>query len=271
MKYYVKIILSYKMDGGNLMMPVLFVGHGSPMNAIESNKFTKGWQEIATSIPIPTAILSISAHWLTDGTHVSTVENPNTIHDFYGFPQTLFSVKYNAKGCPLLAQETIDLLGGIAVADNSWGLDHGTWSVLRVMYPNANIPVYQLSINTQATPKELFEIGRKLKPLRERNVLILASGNVVHNLGVLDFSVNGGFDWANNFDDFIENKIKNRDFEDIFKYRELGDIARYSVPTTDHFHPLFYILGATESTDKISVFNKSCMAGSLSMTSYMFT
>ena len=192
------------------MMPVLFVGHGSPMNTIENNEYTKGWQEIAFSIPKPTAILSISAHWLTNGTQVSILENPKTIHDFYGFPKALFDMEYKAKGSPMLAEKTIELLGDIAIADNNWGLDHGTWSVLSVMYPKADIPVYQMSIDRKATPEELFEIGKKLKTLRDSNVLILGSGNVVHNLGVLDFSMNGGFDWAYNFDNYITEKVKER-------------------------------------------------------------
>lgn len=253
------------------MMPVLFIGHGSPMNAIEDNAYTKGWESIAASIPRPAAILSISAHWLTQGTKVSILDNPKTIHDFYGFPKELFDMEYKAKGSPLYAEKTIELLSDVAVSDDSWGLDHGTWSVLNVMYPKAEIPVYQMSIDRQATPRELFNIGKQLQPLRESGVLIMASGNVVHNLGLIDFSVEGGFDWADTFDNYITERIEQRDFESVLNYRRLGDAASLSVPSTEHYNPLLYILGAVNDSDKVAIYNKSCMAGSLSMTSYVFS
>jgi len=253
------------------MMPVIFIGHGSPMNAIEENEYTKGWKEIADNIPKPKVILSISAHWVTDGTKVSTVENPKTIHDFYGFPKELYDVEYKAKGSLESAVKTIELLDGIARADDSWGLDHGTWSVLRVMYPNADIPVYQMSIDMNATPKELFEIGKKLKSLRDSDILILGSGNIVHNLGIMDYSMEDGFDLAIEFNDYITKKIEQKDFESIFNYKQLGNAARLSVPTTEHFNPLLYVLGATTDLDKVTIFNKSFMAGSLAMTSFVFS
>jgi len=253
------------------MMPVIFIGHGSPMNAIEDNEFTNGWKEIANVISKPTVILSISAHWETNGTKVSTVENPKTIHDFYGFPEELYNVQYKAKGSSETAFKTIELLEGIAVADTSWGLDHGTWSVLHVMYPGADIPVYQMSIDRNATPQELFELGKKLKSLRDHNVLIMGSGNIVHNLGIMDYSMNGGFELAIEFNDYIIQKIEQRDFESIFNYKKLGDAARLAVPTTEHFNPLLYVLGATSNVDKVAIFNKSYMAGSLAMTSFVFS
>ena len=253
------------------MMPVIFIGHGSPMNAIEENEYTKGWKEIADNIPKPKVILSISAHWVTDGTKVSTVENPKTIHDFYGFPKELYDVEYKAKGSLESAVKTIELLDGIARADDSWGLDHGTWSVLRVMYPNADIPVYQMSIDMNATPKELFEIGKKLKSLRDSDILILGSGNIVHNLGIMDYSMEDGFDLAIEFNDYITKKIEQKDFESIFNYKQLGNAARLSVPTTEHFNPLLYVLGATTDLDKVTIFNKSFMAGSLAMISFVFS
>lgn len=252
------------------MMPVLFIGHGSPMNAIEDNEFTNVWKEIAASIPKPEVILSISAHWMTEGTRVSTLENPETIHDFYGFPKALYDVEYKAKGSPEHATKTIELLQDIAIEDNSWGLDHGTWSVLNVMYPKADIPVYQMSINSQATPKELMDIGKRLKSLRESNVLIMGSGNIVHNLGRLDFTIKDGFDWAHTFDDYGSEKIQQKDFESISDYQKLGKIARYAVPSTEHFYPLFYVLGAAELMDKLTICNKAYVAGGLSMTSYVF-
>jgi len=253
------------------MMPVIFIGHGSPMNAIEENEYTKGWKEITNSIPKPAAILSISAHWVTNGTKVSTVENPKTIHDFYGFPKELYDVEYKAKGSTEIALKTIELLDGIAVADNSWGLDHGTWSVLNVMYPNADIPVYQMSIDMNAMPEELFEIGKKLKSLRDSNILIMGSGNIVHNLGIMNFSMENGFDLAIEFNDYITKKIEQRDFESILNYKNLGNAAKLAVPTTEHFVPLLYILGATSDSDKVKIFNRSYMAGSLAMTSFVFS
>jgi len=253
------------------MMPVIFIGHGSPMNAVEENEYTKGWEKIAESIPKPTAILCVSAHWVTDGTKVSIIENPNTIHDFYGFPQELYDVQYKAKGSSEIAFKTLKLLEGVAVADDKWGLDHGSWSVLKVMYPQADIPVFQMSIDTKATPQELFEIGNKLKSLRDSNILIMGSGNVVHNLGILDYSKKNGYDLAIKFNEYIIEKIEQRDFESIFNYKQLGDAARLAVPTTEHFHPLLYVLGASNDSDKVEIFNNSYMAGSLAMTSFVFS
>lgn len=253
------------------MFPIMFIGHGTPMNAIEDNEYTRGWQEIAASIPKPTAILCISAHWETQGTRVLTEENPKTIYDFYGFPKELYDVIYNTKGTPQLAKEIQGLVGATASKEDEWGIDHGTWSVLRIMYPKADIPVCQMSIDHQGSPKELFELGKKLKSLRDKNVLILGSGNIVHNLRAVDFNTVGGFDWAYSFDNYIKENIEKKDYENILKYKELGNIATYSVPTTEHFNPLLYILGATCDEDKVHIYNNSCMAGSLSMTSYVFS
>jgi len=252
------------------MFPVIFIGHGSPINAIEDNVYTRGWKEIAATIPKPTAILSISAHWVTQGTKVLVEENPKTIYDFYGFPKELYDVTYKVKGSIQLAEQTRSLVGAIAANDDEWGIDHGTWSVLKIMYPKADIPVVQMSIDNQASPQELFEIGNKIKSLRENNVLILGSGNVVHNLREIDFNMDGGYDWANRFDDFVKNKIEINDYQSVLNYQGLGNIAKYSIPTTEHFNPLLYILGATNSNDKVHIYNNSCTGGSLSMTSYVF-
>jgi len=253
------------------MSPVIFIGHGTPMNAIEDNEFTREWKKIAATIPKPDAILSVSAHWVTKGTKVLTSDEPETIHDFYGFPKSLYDIEYKAKGSPKFSDKTINLLGNAAVGDTEWGLDHGTWSVLHIMYPNADIPVYQLSIDRYASPQELFEIGKKLRPLREENILIMGSGNIVHNLGMVDFSIEGGYEWAYDFDNYIKEKIEKRDFESILNYKSLGYIAKNSIPTTEHFNPLLYVLGATNEYDKAEIYNNSCMAGSLSMTSYVFS
>ena len=269
------------------MMPVIFVGHGSPMNAIEDNEFTKSWKQIVPDIPGPKAILCVSAHWETKGTRVSILEHPKTIHDFYGFPKALFDVEYNVQGSPFYARKTLELLGNTAAEDISWGIDHGAWSVLRVMYPEADIPVYQLSIDQDASAKEIFRIGQMLAPLREEGILIIGSGNIVHNLRIFDFSIAGGFDWAESFDDYIGEKIKDRDFDSIIGARDdrdganptgvnkigardLSEAARLAIPTTEHFNPLIYVLGAVKSSDKVEIYNKACVAGSISMTSYLF-
>lgn len=253
------------------MMPVIFIGHGSPMNAIEENEFTEEWGKIAKQIPKPKAILCISAHWFTEKTRINTEENPKTINDFYGFPRELYEVRYTAKGAPDLAKKTKDLIGNFAIEDNTWGIDHGAWSILHRMYPKSDIPVYQISIDSLSEPKDLYEIGQKLKELRKENVLILGSGNVVHNLRHIDFSVNGGYDWAEEFDREIKESIERGDFESIINYRNFGECAEYSVPTPEHFYPLLYVLGAVNRNDKVKIYNSSCIAGSLSMTSYVFS
>ncbi len=253
-----------------MMTPIMFIGHGNPMNAIEDNEYTSGWESIAESIPLPTAILVISAHWSTKGTKVSVVEQPRTIHDFYGFPQELHEVNYPADGSPFFAKRTIELLGDEADSDDTWGLDHGTWSVLKKMYPKADVPVDQMSIDMYASPEELFSIGERLKPLREEGVMILGSGNVVHNLGYMNFAARDGFDWAREFDDYMETNIKMRDFQSLFDYKYLYEISSLAVPTTEHLYPLFCILGCTDEDDQVTVYNKLYDSGSLSMTSYVF-
>lgn len=250
-------------------MPVVFIGHGSPMNAIENNIFSDGWRKIAEKIPKPKAILVISAHWYTDETKVSTDENPATIYDFYGFPRELYLAEYNANGSPELAGRTRELLGNVT-ADSSRGFDHGVWGVLRVMYPEAEVPVTQLSINYKFDIASHFYMAEKLKPLRDEGVLILGSGNVVHNLERLNNESLKGYDWAYEFDRYIREKVETRSFEDILDYRNIGKNARLSVPTPDHFCPLLYVLGLCEDTDSLEVFNKECIYGSLSMTSYAF-
>jgi len=241
------------------------------MNAIEKNEYTKGWEEIEKNILRPRAVLCISAHWMTEGIKIATSPTPNIIYDFYGFPKALYDVMYQPVGSPQFAMQTIEQLAEMAKEDNSWGIDHGTWSVMKIMYPNADIPTFQMSVDMDAKPEYLFAIGEKLQFLREHGVLIMGSGNIVHNLRMMDYSqLNQGFDWAHEFDEFIYEQIQNRNFDEIFRYRE-RKAAHYAVPTTEHFYPLLYILGATKVTDKIQVYNRAYMAGSLSMTSYLFT
>ena len=252
------------------MMPVVFVGHGSPMNAVEESDFTRGWKKIAAVLPKPKAILSVSAHWFTEGTRLQTAKEPKTVHDFYGFPPQLYEVEYSAPGAPELAKKGIGLVDG-SFSDNSWGIDHGTWSVLKWMYPGADIPVCQMSIDRRLTPKEIYETGQKLKSLRDENVLIFGSGNVVHNLRLVDFSAAGGYDWAEEFDAYIRGRVETGDFGGVINYEKAGDSARLAFPTPEHFDPLLYVLGTVGPQDKVSVYNASCTLGSLSMTSYVFS
>jgi len=252
-------------------MPVLFVGHGSPMNAIEDNEYTRTWKIIAEQIPKPKVILSISAHWYTRGTRVMNEENPKTVHDMYGFPKELYEISYNTKGSPYIAKDAKDLISRNTKYDNSWGIDHGTWSVLVHMYPKRDIPVFQISVDANASPEEHYRIGRELKVLREQGVLIFCSGNIVHNLGLVDWSKAGrGFDWAYQFDAYIYENTLKRDHDNILKFKEQGNVARLAVPTPDHFYPFLYALGASDEADMISVFNQKCELGSLSMTSYLW-
>ena len=252
-------------------MPVIFVGHGSPMNAIEDNEYSRVWKSIAKSIAKPEVILSISAHWYTKGTKIQNEEQPETIYDMYGFPKELYEIIYNSPGSPRIAKAAKKLISKETVYDNSWGIDHGTWSVLVHMYPERDIPVFQISIDAEAPPEVHYKIGKELKSLREQGVLIFGTGNVVHNLRLVDWHMSSkGFDWAYEFDDFIYENIKEKNHENILRYEGLGDVAKLAVPTPDHFYPLLYTLGAVDKEDKVSVFNKSCELGSLTMTGYLW-
>lgn len=253
-------------------MPMLFVGHGSPMNAIEDNRYTRGWKEIAEQIPKPESIISISAHWYTKGTKIMNEENPKTIHDMYGFPKELYEILYKVQGNRELAGKVKNLISKQSAFDNSWGIDHGTWSVLVHMYPERNIPVFQISIDASAPPEVHYQIGKELKSLRNQGVLLFGSGNIVHNLGLIDWGIEDkGFEWAYQFDDYIKESIINRNHETVINYLHLEKTAKLAVPTPEHFYPILYILGASDEEDKISVYNDSCVLGSLSMTSYLFT
>lgn len=252
-------------------MPVLFVGHGSPMNAIENNIYSRSWIEIAKNIPKPKAIISISAHWYTTGSKISDSKTHKTVYDIYGFPDELYKIVYNSPGSPELAHKTQKLISNKVDIDNNWGLDHGTWSVLHIMYPNADIPVLQLSVDISAPPDEHFRIGREIKSLRDEGVLIFASGNVVHNLSRVNWQMeNRGYPWAEEFDNYIKNNIETRNFEDVINYNKSGAIADMSFTTPEHFYPLLYVLGASEKNDRLAIFNNSCTLGALSMTSYLF-
>ena len=251
-------------------MPILFVGHGSPMNAIEDNSYTRGWEEIARKIPKPEAILSVSAHWYTQGSRITDAAFPKTIYDMYGFPDELYQVVYNAPGAPELARMTKKLVSREIQIDNSWGIDHGTWSVLHKMYPKADIPVYQLSVDSSASAETHFLIGQELGALREKGVLIFGSGNVVHNLAKINWEMHAGYSWAVEFDDYIKNKIIDKQYRDVIHYERAGKSSELAFFTPDHFYPLLYTLGAAREDDRLSILNNACTMGSLSMTCYLF-
>lgn len=251
-------------------MPVLFVGHGSPMNAIEENEYTREWKKVGNKLPKPQAILSVSAHWFTSGTRITDSPAPRTIHDMYGFPDELYKIVYQAPGSPRFAQAAKNLLGETAAIDNSWGFDHGTWSVLHRIYPKADIPVFQLSVDAKASPEWHFQLGRALASLREQGVLIFGSGNVVHNLARVNWEAKEGYSWAEDFDGYIKSRVLSRNYESVLSFRQAGAPASLAVPSMDHFAPLLYVLGASDEKDSVLVFNDSCVLGSLSMTSYLF-
>ena len=259
-----------KEDG--LLMPVLFIGHGSPMNGIEDNAFSRRWQELAKEIPLPKAVLVISAHWLSKGTRITAMDFPRTIHDFGAFPQALFDVQYPAPGNAVLAKETASLFQSTQVElDHDWGLDHGTWAVVRRMYPEATIPVLQLSIDNGMSPQYHYDLAKELYSLRKKGVLIIGSGNMVHNLRMIAWNkINApeyGYDWAVQLNDRFKQLIVDGDHNSLINYEQLGKEAKLAIPTPDHYLPLLYTLGMKASKDNISFFNDKAVGGSLTMTS----
>ena len=252
-------------------MPVLFIGHGSPMNAIEQNEFTRTWQSLGKELPKPKAILCVSAHWLTRGTHVTAMPKPRTIHDFGGFPKALFDVEYPASGNPALAKEVADNITSTTVGldTHEWGFDHGSWSVVKPMYPDADIPLLQLSIDYHKPPQYHYDLAKELAFLRKKGVLIVGSGNMVHNLGMATWqNLNSpGFDWAIEMNDIFKKNINDGNHKPLIDYRSLGKIADLAIPTPDHYYPLLYSLALQEKDEKVSIFNDKAVAGSLTMTS----
>jgi 4,5-DOPA dioxygenase extradiol len=249
----------------NKMMPVLFIGHGSPMNALEDNEFARGWVNEAKSIPRPKAILCISAHWETQGTQVTAMSKPRTIHDFGGFPRELYEKQYPAPGSPKIANRVIEIIGNEkVVADKDWGLDHGTWSVLCRMYPEADVPVLQLSLDRSTTPAHHFELGQKIQILRKEGILILGSGNVVHNLSMIVWE-DTAFEWAVEFDSKIKKYVIEDDLTPLIQYEKQGRSAALSINSAEHYLPLLYALGAKEKGEAIHFFNEKIWGGSLSM------
>jgi|SRR6476620_5873460 len=257
------------------LMPVLFIGHGSPMNGIEDNIFSRRWKTLASEIPTPKAVLVISAHWLSRGTRITAMDFPKTIHDFGGFPQELFDVQYPAPGSPALAKETASIVKSAHLElDHDWGLDHGAWTVIRQMYPDANIPVMQLSIDYTKGPQYHYDLARELYGLRKKGVLIVGSGNMVHNLKLAAWDrlddQEYGFDWAIQMNEVFKKFIQNEQHDRLINYTELGKEALLAIPTPEHYWPLLYTLGLKGSKDDLSFFNDKVVAGSLTMTSVKF-
>jgi 4,5-DOPA dioxygenase extradiol len=267
--------LSEGLRADETTMPALFIGHGSPMNGIQDTDFSREWKRLAGEAPTPTAVLVISAHWLTQGTHVTAMDAPRTIHDFGGFPQELFDVQYPAPGSPIIAAEIARQITSTPVGlDHEWGLDHGTWTVVRHMYPDANIPVLQLSIDYNRPPQYHYDLARELAALRRRGVLIIGSGNMVHNLRMiardrLDDQAYG-YDWALELNEIFKKKIASGEHQSLIDYDTLGSAARLAIPTPDHYYPLLYMLGLQEKGEEATFFNDRAVAGSLTMTSVKF-
>ncbi|WP_207226838.1 4,5-DOPA dioxygenase extradiol [Cecembia calidifontis] len=257
--------------GKTQKMPVLFLGHGSPMNAIEENEFVTGFRNVAKDIPKPQAILCVSAHWETKGTFVTAMQNPPTIHDFGGFPRELFEVQYPAPGSPDLAKETKSLISKTKVGlDDKWGLDHGAWSVIKHLYPNADIPVIQMSIDYRQTPLYHYELAREIKSLREKGVLVIGSGNMVHNLRMVDWrrlNETFGFDWAMEANERMKSYILDGNHRELVNFRSQGKAFDLAIPTPEHYLPLLYALALQEKNEEIKLFNDKAVAGSLTMTS----
>ncbi len=255
-------------------MPVLFIGHGSPMNGIEDNEFSRGWQAVARSLPTPKAVLCISAHWETNGTFVTAMDHPRTIHDFSGFPPELYAVQYPAPGSTWLAQETRRIVSSTRVSpDNRWGLDHGCWIVLKRMFPEADIPVVQLSLDRTQEAMYHYNLAKDLAPLRKSGVLIIGSGNIVHNLGMVtlkdaDFNTPFGFEWAIEASSLFKRLIDENRVEELADYRNLGTPARYAVPTPEHYLPMLYSLALKGEEEPLTYFNDKPVAGSITMTSF---
>lgn len=253
-------------------MPAIFVGHGNPMYAIQENTFTDGFKTMSKQIAPPQAILCVSAHWYTDGSWVTGMEQPRTIHDFGGFPRELYEVEYAAEGNPALAAETRRLLEPEMVGtDAEWGLDHGCWAVLRHLYPEAEVPVVQLSIDRRKPAAYHFEMAKKLRSLREKGVLVVGSGNIVHNLRMVDWlnmdKVDHGYDWAAEAREVVNGLMHKGDFDALADYGRLPQAVQLAVPTPDHFLPLLYVLALHEKDEDLSLFNDRLVGGSLSMTS----
>ena len=249
-------------------MPALFVGHGNPMNAISDNEFVRGWRKVGESLPAPRAVLCISAHWQTSGTAVTAMEHPRTIHDFGGFPRALYEVKYPAPGSPQIAGETKESIRKTIVGlDQEWGLDHGCWSVALHLFPDASIPVIQLSLDYTKPAQWHYDLAKELSALRRKGILIVGSGNIVHNLGMMEWGKEEGFDWAVTANENVKKFIAEHAHDKLVNYESLGREMQLAVPTPEHYLPLLYVLALREEKDPLSFFNDKTELGSVSMTS----
>ena len=253
-------------------LPVLFIGHGSPMNGIENNEFSQQWEKLGKEIPTPRAVLCVSAHWLTRGSFITAMNKPKTIHDFGGFPKELYEVQYPAPGDFEIAVATSELVKSTNVGmDHDWGLDHGTWTVVRHMYPEANIPVLQLSIDYYQPAEFHYKLGQELTELRKKGVLIIGSGNMVHNLQMVAWDKMDepeyGYDWATEMNEIFKKNILAGTHQNLINYQKLDEAALKAIPTPDHYFPLLYTLGLQNNEDQIEIFNDKAVAGSLTMTS----
>ena len=247
--------------------PAIFAGHGSPMYAIEPNRYTASWGALGKSLKRPDAILVISAHWVTRGTWVTAMAKPNTIHDFGGFPQALFEIKYPAPGSPALADRVQELLTvPVVLEENEWGIDHGAWSVLKYLYPDADVPVVQLSLDGSLSAREHYELAKQLSPLRDENILILSSGNVVHNLRTIHWQEGSEpYLWATKFNDFFVSEIRANRHDDLINWERYGEPAHLAIPTAEHYWPALYTLALQQEGEQATIYTDGIEMSSISM------
>ncbi|MEJ1241350.1 4,5-DOPA dioxygenase extradiol [Chryseolinea sp. T2] len=264
-------LLKDRLPNNGTVMPVLFLGHGSPMNGIEDNEFSQSWQTLGHTLSKPKAVIVISAHWLTAGTRITAMDYPQTIHDFGGFPKALFDVQYPAPGSPILANEMMSLIRSTQVEpDHDWGLDHGAWTIVRHMYPDASIPVLQLSIDYTKPASYHYELAKELGELRKRGVLLLTSGNMVHNLRIINWNLPvSGYDWAIESNEIFKKHLLDGNHKGLIEYERLGSAVRMAIPTPEHYLPLIYAIGLQEKVDAVTIFNDKTLMGSISMTSLL--
>ena len=251
--------------------PAVFIGHGSPMYALEPNRHTAAWESLGKRLHKPDAILLISAHWLTRGIWLTAMQQPKTIHDFGGFPEALFQIQYPAPGSPALAQRVQSLLTqAVVMEEHEWGIDHGAWSVLRYLYPNADVPVVQLSLDGSLSAKEHYTLAKQLAPLRDENILILGSGNIVHNLRLIDWGTDATpLPWATEFNQFFTSQILANQHSPLLEWQGAGDAARLSIPTPEHYWPALYPLALQGSGEQVEIISNGIEMGSISMRSFL--